>query len=496
MNALFQSISRASIARRIGVALLLACALVWAAVYVLGRSNVLTADTGNFDREMRVRAAAATRLAERHADPRELALALSGLAEDISAQELVQGVPPGFMAFRVFDAHGAVVASGGDGPAQWPHADERDGFYTHESQAHTHRLFRSTTADARYRIEIAQSHASRQKIFDQVMFSYEGLQPLLLGFPLLLLPIWLAVHTGLSPLRRLSAELASRHPADLTPIRAPFVYRELAPLAHELNGALARLAALLQRERNFLADAAHQLRTPLALIGAQCDNLQHAQSKPAREEALRRLQGGLLRAGRLVNQLLALARLEADVEDSPVATDIADVARDCLAAHAAAARAQGIELAYVGPDSLTHHCPGHAVESIVDNLVGNAIRYGRTGGQVELRVLALEGVAVQVQVSDDGPGIAPGERAQLFERFRRGANVSVSGSGLGLAIVKSAARQLGARIEIVPGLGGKGIGFSLTWPNAAAGLGAWAFPKIADPKVAHSPSPPVIRNIS
>jgi two-component system, OmpR family, sensor histidine kinase QseC len=171
------------------------------------------------------------------------------------------------------------------------------------------------------------------------------------------------------------------------------------------------------------------LRTPLALIGAQCDTLQHAQSGAAREEALQRLQAGLLRAGRLVNQLLALARLEADLEDSPVATDIADVARDCLAAHAATARAQAIELAYVGPDSLTRHCPGQAIEAIVDNLVGNAIRYGRTGGQVELRVLALEGGAVQVQVSDDGPGIAPGERAQLFERFRRGANVSVSAQG-------------------------------------------------------------------
>jgi two-component system, OmpR family, sensor histidine kinase QseC len=334
------------------LALLLACGLVWVAVYLVGRSDMFAANMGGFDREVRAVALAVARAAAGLDEPREVALALRGLDAYLAAQESVHGTPRGFLAFRVFDSESRVVASGGAGPQPWPRADERSGFYAHSAGGQTHRMHRSSTVDGRYRIEISQSHASRQKVFDEVMFSFEGLKPVLFGFPLLLLPMWLAVHTGLLPLRRLSAELASRHPADLTPIRAPLVVRELAPLARELNGALARLAALLQRERDFLADAAHKLRTPLALIGAQCDTLLHAQSDTAREAALQRLQGGLLRAGRLVNQLLALARLEADVENSPVETDIADVARDGLAAHAAAARAQGIELACVGPDSL------------------------------------------------------------------------------------------------------------------------------------------------
>lgn len=464
MPALWQP----SIARRITVVVLMACALVWSMIYVVGRSGVLQADTGNFDREALALVVAANQIAQRHAEPRDLAAAWAGLGSIIDANERVHGTVRGFLALQVLDAGGQVVATAGEGPRTWPAADTRTGFFTHDAAGQAFRIHRSLAQGQRYRIEVSQSHLARQQVYDAVMLSGEGLRLLLLGFPLLLLPVWLAVHTGLAPLRRLARELAQRHPADLTPIRAPLVYRELAPLAHELNGALARLAALLQRERDFLADAAHQLRTPLALISAQCDTLQHTQAGAAREAALGRLQGGLVRAGRVVNQVLALARLEANVEDAPVATDVADVARDSLAAHAGTARARRIELSYVGPDSLRSHCPGHAVESVVDNLVGNAVRYGREGGRVELRVAALAGGRLQLQVSDDGPGIAPAHLPQVFERFRRGADAAATGSGLGLAIVKSAARQLAAQLEVLPGLAGRGVAFRLTWAGAAS----------------------------
>jgi two-component system, OmpR family, sensor histidine kinase QseC len=461
-----------SIVRRMTVALLIACGLVWVAVYLVVRVELSEDTLGSFDKEVRAVAVAAALAAAGQDDPRKIELALTGLDGYIAGQEREHDMHRGFVAFRLFDSDGRVVASGGAGPEQWPLADARSGFYEHSVGGQSYRMHRSATADGRYRIEVAQSHASRQATLDRMAFSFEGLLPVLFGFPLLLLPVWLAVHTGLSPLRRLATELASRHPADLTPIRAPLVYRELAPLARELNGALARLATMLQRERDFLADAAHQLRTPLALIGAQCDTLQQAQSEVEREAALRRLQGGLVRAGRLVNQLLALARLEADVEDTPSDTDLADEARDGMAAHAGQARALGIELSYVGPDNLKRRCPGHAFEAIVDNLVGNAVRYGRPGGQVQLRLSESDLGVVQLQVSDDGPGIAPSERDHVFERFRRGADVSATGSGLGLAIVKAAARQLGARIELAPGLGGHGVAFGVTWPDTTSATGA------------------------
>src|SRR5690606_38177047 len=147
-----------------------------------------------------------------------------------------------------------------------------------------------------------------QREFDRVMLSPAALVlPLLLGIPMLMLPVWLAVYTGLSPLRRLVGELAQRQPGDLSRLKTPAVHAELAPVVDELNSTLGRLQELLQRERQFLADAAHELRTPVALVSAQVDTLLHAGAGNEREEAARRLGHGVERASRLVNQLLALA---------------------------------------------------------------------------------------------------------------------------------------------------------------------------------------------
>lgn len=303
------------------------------------------------------------------------------------------------------------------------------------------------------------------------MVSSEGLlQPLLVAFPLVLLPVWLAVHTGLRPLRQLSRELAQRQGGNLEPLAVTAPHAELAPVVRELNATLARLRALLQRERNFLADAAHELRTPLAVIGAQRDLLQHSDSAEERRAAAARLDVGIARAGRLVGQLLALARFDADLAHDSVALDLADIARDCLAAHAALAAERGIDLSYAGPDQLPSHGPLQVFESITDNLVGNAIRYGRAGGRVELRLSRQDG-CLRLEVRDDGPGIAPSLRDTLFERFVRGPDTGASGSGLGLAVVRSAARRVGAQVEVGAGMGGQGVSFSVQWepPNGPQG---------------------------
>lgn len=464
-----------SIGRRVLLALLCACALVWVAIYGAGRLGVHAPERGNFDRELRLVAGAAQRLAGRHADPAdpmdssELVAALDGLAAYLEGSQRVHGVPADFVSFRVADRAGRRLAGGGLGPVTWPEPDERSGFFMHHDGHDTFRVYRAWSPDGRYVIDAASSAHSRAFVFNEVMLSPSALMPLLYGFPLLLLPVWLAVHTGLAPLRRLSAELSARLPDDLSPVRVRGVYRELTPLIDELNAAFARLGALLERERSFLADAAHELRTPLAVMLAQSDGLRAAATPQERDAALHRLDQGLMRASRLVGQLLALARLDAQVEDLPADKDLADLARDCLAAHAAAARTRGIELAYDGPDSLVQRCPGLCVESILDNLVGNAVRYGREGGQIEVGLERLASGALRLRVRDDGPGIPEAQRAQMFERFRRGAAVTASGSGLGLAIVQSAARRLPARIEVGAGLDGRGIGFSLTWPGAPGG---------------------------
>lgn len=460
-----KSLLQPSIGRRLIVAVVLACGLVWTAIYYFGRLGVYAPEVGNFDREMLLRARAAKQLADEAPDARTLAIALTGLTAQIEADGKVHGTPGDFVAYRVLDGSGALVGAGGVGPQRWPVMDERLGLFEHADAGLTYQMHRAIAGDGKYRVEMASSHRSRDYVFDEVMFSADGLLPLLYGFPLLLLPVWFAVRTGLSPLNRLSSELAARRPDDLSPLQVSGVYRELSPLVGELNAAFGRIGALRSRERAFLADAAHELRTPLAVMIAQCDNLRRAPTGAAREAALHRLDRGLARASRLVHQLLALARLEAEVDDKPALIDVADLIRDGLALHAGAAYEQGIDLGYLGPDHLALRLPAQCLESVVDNLVGNAVRYGRRGGHVEVALEYGPGERVQLCVRDDGPGIALQEQRQVFERFKRGAAATATGSGLGLSIVKSAARQMNADIALGPGLEGRGVEIKLTWPN-------------------------------
>lgn len=453
-----------SITRRLIASLLLACALVWAGIYAQGLHMMRASGTGNFDTEMLAWSETVVRVVETNANSANIPLALTALNAVIDVAVASGETPRGFQAFQVHTAGGQLVAQGGHGPGDIPLGAGADGYFDTPFNGEQFRVLRRWSSDRQYRIEITQSQLSRQQIFDQVMISREGLlNPILVGFPLLLLPVWLAVYTGLAPLRRLSRELARRRPDDLVPLKVPHVYRELAPLVHELNATLARLQGLLQRERDFLADAAHEIRTPLALISAQCDTLLHTQAPQLREEAAQRLHGGVTRSSRLVNQLLSLARLDSNAEDELMPTELADAVRECLAAHAPEASERGIELSYVGPNRLMTRCPGQTMASVLDNLVGNAIRYGRPGGQVEVRLARADGGVLRLFVADDGPGIPPEDRQRMFERFRRGKHTTVHGSGLGLAIVASAARQLAASIEVSEGLHGRGVGVALSW---------------------------------
>lgn len=461
-----QALLQPSIARRLLLALVVASGLVFAAIYFAGRLGVNAPDVGNFDRELRVVADAATRVADGSTDARELATALKGLTGYLSANQKINGAPEGFVSFRVTDAHGVAVAFGGAGPAQWPQAPAEGRYVRHLSDGEAYRVLSVRSADGRFAIDIASSERSRQSIFDDVMSSPQALSPLLYALPILLLPAWIAVHRGLKPLRRLSAELAARRPDDLSPVRVEGVYRELVPLIRDLNAAFSRIGAMLERERSFLADAAHELRTPLAVMTAQCDSLRSAPSEPARESALARLDGGLSRASRLVNQLLALARLEAGTADAWAPADVADLTRDVLALRAGVAHEYAVELSYVGPDHLVAPCIGHCVESILGNLVGNAIGYSGRGARVEVQLEAPAPGQVSLRVCDDGPGIAAEDRPHIFDRFRRGTGVQVTGSGLGLAIVKEAARKLGAAVVVGQGLGGRGVCISVTWSTA------------------------------
>lgn len=446
------------------IGLLLASGLIWLATYGVGMALMYWPESGGFDRQLARFGEGLRKVVEANPSPADLQAALRGVDTVVRAF-VDDGDPSRAAGFNLWRDGRTWVGGSGHIPNRRALRVSVDGFYDMTLAGEPYRVYSVWTADRALRIDVMQSHAGRSADFNSVMLSPASIVlPLLVAFPLLLLPVLIVMQCGLKPLRALARELASRSPDDLKPVHVDELLAELEPVVDEVNGTLGRLDALLQRERDFLADAAHELRTPLAVISAQADEVLHAATPEARSEAGLGLRAGLDRANRLVNQLLVLARLEAQADDPNGAADAANIVRDCLAAYAREAREKAIQLAYRGPDHVPVAGAGHALESMVGNLVGNAVRYGHAGGQVIVRIDTIEDTgACALSVCDDGPGILPEERMRLFERFRRGSQLGASGSGLGLAIVASAARQFGARIDVGEGIGGQGVCFVLSW---------------------------------
>lgn len=451
-----------SLRRRIALVLLAACPLVWGAVYLQGIYLTHRNETGVYERALVLMGETVAKVVDQWPEPGAMSVALGGMEAYVDADNVAVAVPHEYNLFYVWDAQGKLVYARRDADTGRSQKFGVVGFSDQNFQGKSLRVYGLWSPSGRYFVEVTQSTQSRFSFFHTIMLSGESVNILVFAI-LCLLPVLLVVQSGLRPLTVLAKELAQRRPGDLSPIQSPSRYLEIAPLVDEFNATLARLGALLERERNFLADAAHELRTPLAVVTAQVDTLILAQDPAAREEAAQRLRRGLTRASRLVNQLLALARLEARLEAQYGEVDVADVIRDCLAAHAHAAAARRMELSYTGAEHLPLALPIQAVESILDNLIGNAVRYGRDGGVVEVRA-SRTADALHLAVLDDGPGVGPEDQAKLFERFHRGNHQNIYGSGLGLAIVASAAKQIGAQIAITGGLGGQGIGFSIDIP--------------------------------
>ena len=288
----------------------------------------------------------------------------------------------------------------------------------------------------------------------------------LLALPFVLLPMVLAVWQGLRPLRRLAQRTAQRPQGDLSPLQEPTGYAELAPLVDAFNALLERARLQREREQAFVQDAAHELKTPLAVVAAQAHVLASAHSPEQRHAALAALEQGVQRASHQVNQLLTLAALEQPAPDAPQRIDLVEAVRDLLIELEPLARRRGTDLTLQAPDQLHDTVDADALRSVLVNLVRNAVVHGATPGRVEV-LLAREDGTVTLQVSDDGPGIAAAERERVFERFYRSAQAATSGSGLGLAIVRRAAQRLRASVRLTEGLHGAGVAVVLHW--AAAG---------------------------
>jgi two-component system sensor histidine kinase QseC len=282
------------------------------------------------------------------------------------------------------------------------------------------------------------------------------------------LPAWLSVRLALRPWRRVSGEIESRGPDDLSPLGFVPQHRELSPLTGAVNRLLVRLRSARLRESSFIADAAHELRTPIAAMRVHVEALLgHAPAERDRE-----LLQGLLasngRAARLVEQLLALTRSEAAADAHTVTIiDLEALAQECLAQMSPLAQAASVELELESgqADRATANVRGHAesLRSLVDNIVGNAIKYSPPSGTVRVR-LAASPASIQLSVTDEGPGIPIELRQRVFDRFFRVPDQRQAGSGLGLAIAKAVADSHGASLSLTEGEGGCGLRVVLLLP--------------------------------
>jgi two-component system sensor histidine kinase QseC len=258
--------------------------------------------------------------------------------------------------------------------------------------------------------------------------------------------------------------VAVRDAADLSPLGVTARHAELKPLVASFDSLLAQLRAHVQRERAFVQDAAHELRTPMAAIAAQAHVLTHTPDEGDRREAGAALDHALERASHLSRQLLDLAALDDTHPRAAQPADLVVLTQNVLASAAPQALALGLELSLDAPERLPCVIDRVAFESVLQNLVDNALRYVPADGRVAVALREAEGRA-WLSVADDGPGIPCDQRERAFERFWRGeAQADVAGSGLGLAIVRQAAGRLGGHVRIEDGIDGRGVAFVLSLP--------------------------------
>ncbi|SMQ93579.1 sensor histidine kinase [Xanthomonas fragariae] len=272
--------------------------------------------------------------------------------------------------------------------------------------------------------------------------------------------VWWAVRTSLGPLRAISGAIAQRTGLDTEPVPLEQVPDEIRPLIGSFNTLLARVEKAVQAERDFVADAAHELRTPLSALHAYAEVALRAPTLEAKDAAVRQLLETARRSNRLAEQLLDLARLDAGISSTAYhQVEMGELMKHVLDEFSVQADARQINLqAEVSPCLL--RCDVDAIGILIRNLVDNAIRYGRTHGTVEVSCgycLRADVLHPFVQVSDDGPGVPESAQASIFERFYRVPGSEVQGSGIGLSLVAGIARMHAATIEICEGNDGRGL---------------------------------------
>ena len=333
--------------------------------------------------------------------------------------------------------------------AQMRNADVRVAYTYVNLQAS--RLTGRSSVEPRYAlVQVAETLEKRRELANQIIKGV--ILPEFIILPIAITLLWFALSRGLSPLTVLQQNIRSRRPDDLSPIDSRAVPEEISPLVSSLNEMLERLSQSIQSQKRFIADAAHQMKTPLAGMRMQSELALRQDSREEIQRSLEQLAKSSASATRLVNQLLALARAENESpQSSPLQRlDLTGLARSTVQDWFVTAQAREIDLGFEADDeNITVMGNGTMLREMLNNLIDNALRYTQPGGSVTARVRAdRERSLAIIEVEDNGPGIAPTEREQIFDRFYRILGSDAEGSGLGLAIVREIAQSHDAEVDL------------------------------------------------
>lgn len=342
-----------------------------------------------------------------------------------------------------------------------PFAPFQPGFHDSLIAGKQWRVYSARSKDGLW-VQVGEWQSARNDISDAALNRLA--LPMLLALPLLAVGIWIATGRALTPLRRLADAVAARAPLDTAPIAALGAPRELLPVVDKLNALFARTAESIARERRFIGDASHELRTPIAAIRAQAQVAYGALDSAERQHALNNVIAGCDRMTRLATQLLTLSRLEAGlIEHNSTPAALRSIAQDVVDEMAPLTQARRAQIAIAIDPQLQVACDAALLHIVLRNLLENALHYG--GDDVHIAIdAAKDGDRVRLSVSDNGPGIAEHQRADALQRFQRLDQASGNGAGLGLAIVSRIAEACGAQLRLETANDGQGLRVSLLMP--------------------------------
>ena len=319
-----------------------------------------------------------------------------------------------------------------------------DGLHTLDVGGEPFRVLVTTTASGE-RIAVAQETGVRDEIARAS--ALRTVMPFLILVPLLLLIVADLVRKMFQPITALSTEIDQRAEQALHPVDDSHLPAEVRPFVVAINRLLSRVAQAVDTQRRFVADAAHELRSPLTAMSLQAERLAEAKMSDVARQRLATLQRGIARGRTLLDQLLTLAKAQATPEPPQSPVSVQSVYRRVLEDLMPLAESKHIDIGVEGTQDAQVLVSELDLVAMVKNLADNAVRYTPEGGRVDLSVTALEGCAI-LKIQDNGPGIALAERARVFDPFYRTLGSDQAGSGLGLSIVKTIAERIGAEIQL------------------------------------------------